>query len=247
VSVLRILMYHAIGEPGEPAARFVVPIRAFERQMAWLARLRFSVVALDSAVRGLLAGEPPPPRAVALTFDDGTRDNHTLALPVLRRYGFPATAFVVTSRMGESVSWTEHAGLGGRPIMTWDEALALEPLVSLEPHTRTHPSLPALDDEELAREVRGSREDLEARTGRPHLIFAYPYGHYDQRVETAVANAGFIAALSVTRGASDSSTAPYALKRLEIGGDDPSWRFLRTICLDGPSTLIAKAFTRRKG
>jgi peptidoglycan/xylan/chitin deacetylase (PgdA/CDA1 family) len=240
-------MYHAIGAPGEPAARFVLPLRAFERQMAWLARLRFNVVPLDPAVRRLLAGEPPPPRAVALTFDDGTRDNHTLALPVLQRYGFPATAFIVTSVMGESVSWTERPGIGGRPTMTWAEALELQPLVSLEPHTRTHPSLPTLGDEQLAAEVRGSREDLEARTGRPHVLFAYPYGHYDQRVQAAVVSAGFSAALSVSWGTSDTSTPPYALKRLEIGGKDTSWRFLRTVCLDGTFKRVAKASKRRRG
>ena len=95
-------MYHAIGERDEPAARFVVPIGAFERQMAWLAHLRFNVISLQEAVRRLLVGERLPRRAVALTFDDGTRDLNTLAHPVLMRHEFPATAFVVTRAMGVS-------------------------------------------------------------------------------------------------------------------------------------------------
>jgi peptidoglycan/xylan/chitin deacetylase (PgdA/CDA1 family) len=232
-------MYHVIGERDETATRFVVPLGAFERQMVWLARLRFNVMRLDEAVRRLLSGEPLPPRAVVLTFDDGARDMRTLALPVLERHGFPATAFVVTQAMGGAVSWTERAGIAGRPIMSWEEALELEPLVSLQPHTRTHPSLPTLDDARLADEVGGSRADLEQRTGKRHEFFAYPYGHFDDRVAAAVASAGYTAALSVRWGRTDSSTPTYELKRFEIGGEDSTARFLRTVCLSGVRKQVA--------
>jgi len=230
VRALRILMYHVIGEPEESPARFVVPIGTFERQMAWLGRLRFNVLRLEDAVGALLRGETLPPRSVVLTFDDGTRDMHTLVRPVLERHGFPATAFVVTGLMGGRVSWTERAGIAQRPLLTWDEALALEPLVSLAPHTRTHPSLPTLDDGALAAEVRGSREDLEEQTGRSHVYFAYPYGHFDERVAASAAAAGYVAALSVRWGLADSSTPRYDLNRLEISGEHSFTRFLRAVC-----------------
>ena len=226
---LRILMYHAIGAPGEPANRFVLPLSAFERQLTWLARLRFRVLPLETAVRALIGGEPTPRRAVALTFDDGTRDTRTLAYPALARRGFPATAFIVTQAMGSTVDWTEHAGLAGRRVMTWEEALELEPLMSLEPHTRSHPSLPTLDDEALARELRGSREDVAQRTGRVANLFAYPYGHYDERVAAATSEAGFVAACSVQAGANDTSTPPYELRRHEIRGDTSLATFIRTV------------------
>jgi peptidoglycan/xylan/chitin deacetylase (PgdA/CDA1 family) len=219
-------MYHAIGESGDRATRFVVPIAAFERQMAWLARLRFRVVRLEAAVQRLIAGIPPQRRTIALTFDDGTLDNRLLALPVLERYGFPATAFVVTGAMGSAVSWTDHPDLAQRPVMSWTEALELEPLISLEPHTRTHPSLPELDDDALAAELRGSREDVERRTGHVPSVFAYPYGHYDARVARAVSDAGFLAACSVKVGLNDTSTPAYELRRHEVRGDWSLSRFL---------------------
>jgi peptidoglycan/xylan/chitin deacetylase (PgdA/CDA1 family) len=226
---LKILMYHAVGEPGERATRFVVPLTEFEKQMAWLARGRFAVVRLQAAVSAMLAGNALPRRAIAITFDDGTRDNRTLALPVLQRYGFPATAFIVTHAMGSSVRWTDYAGLAGRPVMTWSDALELEPLISLEPHTRTHPSLPSLDDEALTKELRGSRDDVEQRVGRSPVVFAYPYGHYDARVAAAVADAGFLAACTVQPGVNSKSTPPYELRRYEVRGDESLTRFARTI------------------
>jgi peptidoglycan/xylan/chitin deacetylase (PgdA/CDA1 family) len=237
-------MYHVIGERDETPERFVVPIGAFERQMAWLARLRFNVLRLEDAVRSLLAGEQLPPRAVVLTFDDGTRDLLTLGLPVLQRHGFPATAFVVTRAMGERIGWTERPGIAGRQILTWEEALQLEPLVTLEPHTRTHPSLPTLDDEQLHAEIAGSRTDLTERTGRSHAYFAYPYGHHDARVAAAAAEAGYTASVSVRWGLSDATTDRHALKRLSINGDESFARFLRTVCVTGTRARLKEALGR---
>jgi hypothetical protein len=57
-------MYHAIGERGEEAARFVLPVEAFEKQVAWLS-LEFNVLRLEDSIRRLFAGETLPPRAVS--------------------------------------------------------------------------------------------------------------------------------------------------------------------------------------
>ena len=222
-------MYHVIGERKEAPARFVVPLGAFERQMAWLARLRFNVISLQDAVRRLLAKEVLPPRAVVLTFDDGTRDMLTLALPVLERHGFPATSFIVTQSMGSTVQWTEHLGIGGRPLLTWEQALQLQPLVTLEPHTRSHASLPKLDDKALADELRGSRTDVQEHTGRVPSVFAYPYGHCDDRVVAATAEAGFVAACIAEAGLNDAFTPRFELRRYEIQGDMSLTAFLRTL------------------
>src|SRR5207248_11140548 len=129
--------------------------------------------------------------------------------PVLGRHGFPATAFVVTDKMGSAVDWTDETGLAGRPTMSWDEALGLEPLFTLQPHTRTHPSLRELPDAALIDEIEGSRRDTQERTAREPTVFAYPYGHYDERVASAVANAGFTAACSVKTGINDEMTPRY--------------------------------------
>jgi peptidoglycan/xylan/chitin deacetylase (PgdA/CDA1 family) len=195
--------------------------------MAWLARLRFRVVRLEEAVQGLLAGGPPPPRAVAITFDDGTRDLRTLALPVLQRHCFPATAFVVTSAMGSAVSWTEQPGLAGRPVMSWNDALELEPLVSLQPHTRTHPSLPTLGKDALDTELRASREDVQRHSGRSAVLFAYPYGDYDMRVTAAVSRTGYVAACTVRSGLNTHLTPAYELRRYELRGDAPPMSLAR--------------------
>jgi len=93
-----ILMYHSVADG--PEARFVAPggrlaPEAFARQVRFLARRR-RVVSLEGLVADLERGAPIPPRTVALTFDDGYRDNLTVAAPILARYGLPATLFLAT-------------------------------------------------------------------------------------------------------------------------------------------------------
>ena len=93
-----ILMYHSVA--AEDAAAFIEPgnrvdPRTFERQMAFLAAER-RVVALSELVDAIAAGRTLPADAVCITFDDGYRDNFTVAAPILERYRLPATLFVAT-------------------------------------------------------------------------------------------------------------------------------------------------------
>lgn len=84
--------------------------RGFERQVRFL-RHWANVVPLRSALADLAEGRPLPPRAVALTFDDGYLDNVTVAAPVLHAAGLPATFFLVPGFLsGSSRVWWEELG-----------------------------------------------------------------------------------------------------------------------------------------
>ena len=91
---LSVLAYHRVLPahdplfPGEPSAA------EFEQRMRWV-QANFDVLALGEAVRALREHRLPR-RALSITFDDGYADNYTVALPILRRLGLPATFFVAT-------------------------------------------------------------------------------------------------------------------------------------------------------
>jgi peptidoglycan/xylan/chitin deacetylase (PgdA/CDA1 family) len=96
---LAILMYHAVWRrpPGLGDWCFL-PEESFRRQMEYLAR-HFTVLPLASAVEQLRAGALEGPTA-CITFDDGFRDNHQVAFPILRAHGLPATVFLNTGLTG---------------------------------------------------------------------------------------------------------------------------------------------------
>jgi peptidoglycan/xylan/chitin deacetylase (PgdA/CDA1 family) len=105
-----VLRYHALtdgtAEVPYAAPEICLPVDVFRLQMAFVRRA-YSVVPLDDLVRALASSRPLPPRAVAITFDDGYADNHRLGLPVLGRLGLSATVYLATGSLdGGPPLWT---------------------------------------------------------------------------------------------------------------------------------------------
>jgi peptidoglycan/xylan/chitin deacetylase (PgdA/CDA1 family) len=92
---LSILIHHRVVPSRDEMMPDVPTVEEFDRHVALITRV-FNVLPLAMAVRALRAGRLPP-RALAVTFDDGYADNEALALPVLRRHHCPATFFVATA------------------------------------------------------------------------------------------------------------------------------------------------------
>ena len=237
-----ILMYHAFAAGGEPTSRFVVSRRAFERQMRWLARRR-PVLALDELLAHRRAHRLPPAGAVVVTIDDGYDDVRSEAQPVLRSVGVAATLFVVTGRMGEVNRW-DDGPLAGRPLVSWDDARELHRNgLTLGAHTRTHPLLPELPRADAEEEIAGSRADLARALGEPVETFAYPFGRWDEATAEAVRRAGFGCAVSIRTGRNCAATPPYALRRVEIHGDESFFRF-RLAVVFGDSRIFGRLLRR---
>lgn len=92
---LALLMYHSIGTTDDLEPALCVSKRNFERQLRYITR-HHRVVSLEEAVERMERGAALPDNAVAITFDDGYRDNYEAALPLLQKYGCTATFFVAT-------------------------------------------------------------------------------------------------------------------------------------------------------
>jgi peptidoglycan/xylan/chitin deacetylase (PgdA/CDA1 family) len=81
------------------------PVDFFESQVNFLNR-HYQILPLPDLVGRLSRREPIPPNALALTFDDGYRDNYTLAYPVLKKFGVPATTFLTTNYIDQvAIPW----------------------------------------------------------------------------------------------------------------------------------------------
>ena len=104
---VRILVYHRVG-PSRVDDGMTVSQMVFDAQLRYLAK-HYSVVSLDQ-IAAILRGERPIRYGlIALTLDDGYRDNYTRAWPILARYGMPATIFVTVGPLDGEVSlWTEE-------------------------------------------------------------------------------------------------------------------------------------------
>lgn len=195
-------MYHKIGTPkGTGLCRnlYVRPW-VFRMQMWYLKIAGFRVVPIDDIVH-LAKGSSAGGKLIALTFDDGFRNFHDYALPVLRKFGYPATVYVVTDLIGKHDAWEDFGDAEHEPLMTWDEIeTCRQHGITIGSHTKTHPRLSGLSPEQVREEVFGSRQTLEERLDVPVRHFCYPSGDYNQAVAAAVADAGYVSAVTTRRG-----------------------------------------------
>ena len=167
---MRILMYHEVVE-GEPSEIHAVSRRGFAEQMGWLHTAGVRIVALEDCLRGVVL----PGNAVAISFDDGYRDNYTAAWPVLQEYGFPATIFLVTDCVGATSRW-RRGHLARAAMLYWTEAREMaRASVSFGAHTVTHPRLPSLDSRAAKEELCESRDRIEQELGGEVVSMAYQY------------------------------------------------------------------------
>jgi len=229
-----ILMYHAFSSDEEDD-RFVMPKRSFAWQMRILSLLRYRVVRCEDLAIALAEGSDLPRRAVAITVDDGYLDNFGIVDRVLRRYGFPATIFLVSDRLGASNDWDDEGAVAGRALLSSEEIERMRngSGIRFGAHTRTHASLPDLDEGRIESEISGSREDLESALGAEVPSFAYPYGRYDDRTVDTVAESGFRGACTACPRRVRIGDDPMMMPRIEIFGQDSLPRFLRKLWFGG--------------
>jgi glycosyltransferase involved in cell wall biosynthesis len=227
-----ILLYHAFADAGEPARRWIVPVRHFRCQMNWLKWRRYCVLSLEEFLRFRREYRLPPARSVVITIDDGYTDNRVVAYPILRRHRFPATIFLVSGAVGDTNCWDPSGDLAGRPLLSQSDIKEMQHGgISYGAHTRTHPKLTSVPVEQVKEEVETSRADLERDLSVPILTFAYPYGLRDRARQSIVEQAGFLGACSIGRGKNYLATPIYDLRRATIYGTDSLIRFVLALAI----------------
>ncbi|SIO15238.1 Polysaccharide deacetylase [Singulisphaera sp. GP187] len=177
---LPILTYHAFDTSGSVTA---TDPAWFAETLSALTRAGFQAVDLASWIA---RGRPVVERGYALTIDDGLQSIFEVA-DVVARHRATATVFLVTDRIGGDNAWQgQPADVPRGPLLSWSELESLEPLgFRFAAHGRTHVPLDRCDDRQLDDELRGARNAIEQRLGRPCPLFAYPYGRATPRIRQA--------------------------------------------------------------
>jgi len=219
---VRILTYHRI--VADPLDPFAVSPEDFSRQMDALTRTG-RVVDLGVALEDIGGRSEPPPQVV-LTFDDGTHDFLTTAMPVLTRLELPAVIYVNPSRVGTP------------GFLGWHDLLDLARVgVQVGSHSLDHCSLGRLERNEVCRQLVESRRVLEDRLGREVRSLAYPYGtmhDFSDLVRAEVSRAGYQSACSSINGVNGVGSDLLALRRTKIEqGDLPIFPWILEGSLDG--------------
>ena len=202
-----VLCYHLINVPAGGA--YNVSARHFAEQMRWLYNQHYQTIGPEQLLAAIGQGTPLPPHPVLITFDDAQVSPYIHAVPILKQYGFTATFFIMTVRIGQ-------AGALSAPQI---QALTAAGF-TIGGHTWNHPILARQSPAQINLQLDRSAADLTALLGRAPIYFAYPDGLYNAQVVAALQAHGYRAAF-----------------RLQDRHDpvvDPAFMIPRRIIPDGP-------------
>lgn len=183
-------------------------------------REHFRVLPFSEQVAGLRRGVDVR-GTLSITFDDGYLDNYEVAVPILRRYGLPATFFVATDFIGSNKVAPWDKGLNrSMQWMDWDHVRKISDYgFEIGCHTASHLDLGVADHDTVKSELIRSRKILEEKLGKPVNLFAYPFGGRENITALAknvVQELGFECCASCYGGINGESTNPYEIQRVGI-------------------------------
>lgn len=209
-----ILQYHHVSD-STPAITSVTPAQ-FKEQMQYLADNDFIVAPLSQVVDAIRNKKTIAENTIVITFDDGYKSIANTAHPILKEYGFPYTLFVSVEPIKAKY----------REMMSWDDLINLSKEgAEIANHSWGH--------EHLIRKLKGESEsqwlarieanilkteaEIKLATGQNHKMLAYPYGEYNQAIETMLDKHGFVG-LGQQSGAAGAHSPLTALPRFPVAG-----------------------------
>ncbi len=206
--VVPIIMFHRVETADFYKPNLVHP-ENFEFQINYLAKNHYNVITLDELVQAIKLGKKLPNKSVVITFDDGTQDNYSVAFPVLKKYNFPATIFLVSEFIDK------EGFLKSSEIKEMENSV-----INFGSHTQNHPYLPEISHEKQKKEITQSKIDLERLLNKPVEYFAYPSGGYNEDIIKLIQEAGYKGAVTTNRGLTRFNKNVYELKRVRFSDRD---------------------------
>ncbi|HEX9503720.1 MAG TPA: polysaccharide deacetylase family protein [Patescibacteria group bacterium] len=208
-----ILMYHHIALKRPQASYYVSP-GVFDSQMKWLSDNGYKVISMDDLISGLKGTTTLPTKPTIITFDDGTVDQYANVLPILKKYGYTATFYIISGEVGSDgyMDWSQIKELVNNGM-------------TIGAHSVTHPNLTHLTSTQLESELANSKKVIEKNLGITVKHFCYPGGAHNQVVVEKTAQY-YISATTTIHKAYHNIKSPndfYRLERIHIDDEMPSF------------------------
>lgn len=174
-----IFEYHDLSEKPSNSKTFHSPYvllkTKFFEQMRWLYQNGYKTLTIDDLLSGNM-----PEKSVILTFDDGHISNYKLAFPILKKFNFLGTFFIVPQFIGKK------SCISKKHILEMHEEG-----MKFGSHSLTHPFLLSLSKEKVMQELLESKSKIESILKIKINHFSVPYGFYDKYLVRHVENAGY--------------------------------------------------------
>jgi len=223
VNHVRIVYYHFVFR--DERRQFAEHLRFY--------RDHYQVIGYSEAVERIRSGRVDD-RYLAISFDDGFKNNVEVAAPILEQMGVRAIFFVVAQFIDfgrgqddELAAFSRSRFTGHRPLRNMDRD-DLRRLVAagheIGSHTLSHAQLSAVKAAEAEREISTSKGVIEEMTSAPVKHFSFPYGlagYFPPYCRRYVERAGYESCASGVRGINTSEADVYFLSRDQVAAGWP--------------------------
>ncbi|MBU0952433.1 MAG: polysaccharide deacetylase family protein [Elusimicrobia bacterium] len=207
-----ILYYHNVGEYKSGLKSLYISPWIFTVQMQYLNWRGYKAIPLEEFINRIRNNRPFPKKTFAISFDDGYQNNYINALPVLKKYKYPATIFLVVNEIGRKV---QHDRTSPEERLTKKEIKGMAKYINFGSHTMTHVNLATEKVLQARNEIAYSKTAIEKITGKKVRIFCYPMGRFNPTVKGFVKENGYTGACSTYSGLIDKKDDVYELPRIE--------------------------------
>jgi len=185
---------------------YTVSIETFTEQMDYLQSSGYTPIPISLLVKAIREGANLPDRPIVITFDDGNADIYENAFPIMQKYGFTGTLYIVMNYLNHDT------------FLSADQAIEMYNAGwEIGSHSMDHPNLADMQNA-TTYEVVNSKLGLVDAIGAPVDTFAYPYGETDADI-TAEVKKEYTAAVGLGNSYTHSLSDIYYLQRIEISSD----------------------------
>ena len=216
-TVIPALSYHNVTErTGQNPAYFITPA-AFEAQIGSLKNRGFQSVLPEEIYKFYTNGDSLPAKPILISFDDTRKEHYKTVAPILEKYGFKGTFFIMT------------VSIGKKNYMSNDDIKELADRGhAIGHHTWDHQDLRNLPSDQWVTQIDKPKLSLENAIGKPVLSFAYPFGVWNQNAISELKERGITTAFQLS-GKSDPDEPLLTLRRIRVAGNWSGDRLIKEI------------------
>ena len=213
--IVPVLSYHNFSLT--ESNKMTVTQADFEEQMKLLKDKGYRVVTLDQLFDFLEFKRQVPKKSVVITIDDGWRSTYDIAMPILKKYSYPATLFVYTNLIA-----------GSWKTLSWDLVQELaDNGIDIQCHTKTHRNLAIMNEKEafteyfenIEKELSECTAIVKKKLNKDVKYLAYPYGDTNHLIIELMRKQGYRGAFTVERGSNPFFIHNYRVHRSMIYGE----------------------------
>jgi peptidoglycan/xylan/chitin deacetylase (PgdA/CDA1 family) len=213
-----VLCYHRL--EGKAGGIFSIEPALFEQHMEELKARGIAVISMQDFLAWRAGKKTIPPKSALITIDDGYVCSLNVAVPILKKYGYPATFFVYLDfieKGGKSMTWAQLGQIRDAGFEIGSHTVMHQSLTGRKPAK----GVGATNDEWVKHELEYSKQVIEEQLGIRVAAIAYPYGNNNPKVRELAQAAGYDLAFTTYGQRIGHGAAPFSIGRYDVTAKGP--------------------------